>query len=121
MSTDTTLPFLVDPGSVEVFDLTVHQEPAFVARPESDADVIALVSFAREHGLQVAPQRTGHNAKPLGALDNVVLARTDALQGVSIDPVRRVARVRAGARWADVVPAASEHGLAALHGSTPDV
>jgi len=44
--------------------------------------------------------------------------KTDALQGVEIDVGRRVARVRAGAKWADVVPGASRLGLAALHGST---
>src|SRR3954451_16941162 len=40
---------------------------------------------------------------------------------VHIDPERRVARVGAGVLWADVVEAAAEHGLAALHGSSPDV
>ena len=37
------------------------------------------------NGLQVAPQRTGHNAEPLGAMDDVILVRTDRLQGVEID------------------------------------
>jgi len=118
---------LVAPGdprwaaATQIFDLTVVQEPALVALPESADDVVALVDFARERGLRVAPQRTGHNAKPLGSLDEVLLVRTDAMQGVELDLDRRVARVRAGSRWADVVPLASEHGLAALHGSTPDV
>ena len=79
------------------------------------------MDFARAHGMQLAPQRTGHNAAPLGSLDHVILLRTDRLRGVEIDPERRVARVLAGSRWEDVVPAASELGLAALHGSTPDV
>src|SRR4051812_32779933 len=124
----TTAPrWAVEPGderwaaATQTFDLNVRQEPALVALPASDAEAIAVVDHAREHGLQVAPQRTGHNAKPLGALDDVVLARTDALQGVELDVERRIARVRAGARWADVVPLASAAGLAALHGSTPDV
>jgi FAD/FMN-containing dehydrogenase len=51
----------------------------------------------------------------------VILLRTDRLRGVEIDPERRIARVLAGSRWEEVVPAASELGLAALHGSTPDV
>ena len=42
MPTDTNLPFLVDPGSVEVFDLTVRQEPALVAQPRS----LRLFAFA---------------------------------------------------------------------------
>jgi FAD/FMN-containing dehydrogenase len=123
----TATDFLVERGDprwptvTQTFDLTVRQEPALVALPQTDDDVVALVGLARERGLQIAPQRTGHNAKPLGALDDVLLARTDAMQGVELDLEQRVARVRAGARWADVVPAASAHGLAALHGSTPDV
>jgi FAD binding domain/Berberine and berberine like len=109
------------PAATAAFDLTLTQEPAVVAMPATDDDVVAIVDFARDHGLQVAPQRTGHNANPLGPLDDTVLLRTDRLQGVSLDLDRRVARVRAGARWEDVVPAASDAGLAALHGSTPDV
>ena len=118
---------LLQPGdagweaATQAFNLTVVQEPALVALPATDDDVVAIVDYARERGLQVAPQRTGHNAAPLGPLDDVILLRTDALQGVEIDAERRVARVRAGSRWADVLPRASELGLAALHGSTPDV
>jgi FAD/FMN-containing dehydrogenase len=127
MRTDTLITCLIEPddpryaAAIGTFDLTVAQEPALVAMPETDADVIAVVDFARERGMQVAPQRTGHNAKPLGALDETILLRTDRLQGVELDLERRVARVRAGARWEDVVPGASAAGLAALHGSTPDV
>ena len=51
----------------------------------------------------------------------MILVKTDALQGVEIDVERRVARVRSGAKWKNVVPRASELGLAAPHGSTLDV
>lgn len=103
------------------FNLAFVQSPALVALPADEADVSALVNFAREHDLRLAPQRTGHNAEPLGVMDDVILVKTDALQGVEIDSGRRIARVRSGAKWGDLVPAASELGLAALHGSTPDV
>ena len=103
------------------FNLAFTQEPTAVAVPEDERDVAEIVRFAAANGLQVAPQRTGHNAEPLGAMDDVILLRTDKLRGVEIDVERRVARVRAGSKWEDVVPRASELGLAALHGSTPDV
>ena len=103
------------------FNLAFTQEPTAVAVPEDERDVAEIVRFASANGLQVAPQRTGHNAEPLGAMDDVILLRTDKLRGVEIDVERRVARVRAGSKWEDVVPRASELGLAALHGSTPDV
>jgi FAD/FMN-containing dehydrogenase len=109
------------PQATLAWQLVVNQEPAAVAVPADERDVIAIVDFAREHGLQVAPQRTGHNAAPLGDLEDVILVRTDELRGVDIDAGRRVARVRAGAKWRDVIPAASDLGLAAPHGSTGDV
>ncbi|MGZ8686954.1 MAG: FAD-binding oxidoreductase [Gaiellaceae bacterium] len=108
-------------AATQAFNLAFTQEPELVAVPADEQDVVTIVDFARAHGMQVAPQRTGHNAEPLGAMDNVILVKTDALQGVEIDAKRRIARVRGGAKWGDVVPRASELGLAALHGSTPDV
>src|SRR3954466_12185254 len=105
----------------QAFNLTVDQRPAAIAFPVDAADVATAVDYARDAGLRVAPQRTGHNAAPLGALEDVLLVRTDALQGIEIDAGRGRARVNAGAKWEDVVPAASDLGLAALHGSTGDV
>lgn len=113
-----------DPGwdtATLAFNTAFTQEPSLVAIPANVRDVQTLVVHARENGLQVAPQRTGHNAEPLGSMDDVLLLRTDALRGVEIDVDRRVARVLSGAKWGDLVPRASELGLAALHGSTPDV
>jgi FAD/FMN-containing dehydrogenase len=103
------------------WNVAVDQRPAAVAYPADADEVSEVVRVAASCGLRVAPQGTGHNAGPLGRLDDVVLLRTSAMTGVHVDPVRRVARVEAGALWADVVEAAAEHGLAALHGSSPDV
>ncbi|ADP78657.1 FAD-binding oxidoreductase [Pseudofrankia inefficax] len=113
-----------DPGwdaARGAFNLVIDQRPRLIAIPADAADVAAVLRFADLSGLRVAPQRTGHNAAPLGSLDRTILLRTDALREVRIDASRRRALVGAGAKWADVVPRASELGLAALHGSTPDV
>jgi len=103
------------------FNTAFTQTPTLTAVPEDERDVVEIVRFAQANGLQIAPQRTGHNAEPLGDQEGVLLLRTDRLQGVELDVDRRLARVRSGAKWANVVPRASELGLAALHGSTPDV
>ncbi len=103
------------------FNLTVDQRPALIAEPASAEEVSAVVRYAAASGLRVAPQRTGHNAEPMGPLGETILLKTTKLDRVHVDPDSRCARVGAGARWGDVVPTASEHGLAALHGSTPDV
>lgn len=43
------------------------------------------------------------------------------MTSVEIDADRQIATVGAGILWLDVVEAAASHGLAALHGSSPDV
>src|SRR3954447_16514029 len=105
----------------QAFNTTVDQRPAMIATPLNADDVAAVVRYAADAGLQVAPQRTGHNAAPLGDLSDSILLKTDQLQGVRIDVDNLSARVRSGAKWEKVVPRASDLGLAALHGSTPDV
>ena len=67
------------------------------------------------------PQGTGHNAGPLGSLENTLLLKTERMRGVHIDANARLARVEAGSVWLEVVEAAARHGLAALAGSSPDV
>lgn len=103
------------------FTLSVDQTPAAVVHAESVDDVVAVVDFARANGYRVAPQRTGHNAAPVGDLSGSILLRTDRLTGIVIDAEARTARVEAGVQWQDIVPLAAEHGLAALAGSAPDI
>ena len=103
------------------WNLAVDQQPAAVALPESAHDVGAIVRWARERGLRVAPQGTGHNAHPLGSLAHTVLLKTERMRGVAIDARAQRARVEAGVLWAEVTQAAAQHGLAALAGSSPDV
>jgi hypothetical protein len=103
------------------WNLAVDQRPALVAVPASAADVVAIVGFARERGLRVAPQGTGHNAAAIASLDATILVKTSALRSVEIDAPGRRARVGAGVLWAEVTGPASEHGLAPLAGSSPDV
>jgi FAD/FMN-containing dehydrogenase len=83
--------------------------------------VVDAIDYAQAEGLRVAAQRTGHSAEPLGDLADSLLIRTAALSRASIDAERRVARVGSGALWGDLVPQASELGLAACHGSSPAI
>jgi FAD/FMN-containing dehydrogenase len=103
------------------FNVLVDQRPDAIAFPADAREVAAVVAHARERGQRVAPQTTGHNAGPLGSLENTIIVNTSALTGVWIDAAARRVRVGAAARWQDVVPALSDLGLAALHGSSPDV
>jgi FAD/FMN-containing dehydrogenase len=101
------------------YNLTLTHHPALVVGATSVSDVVAAVRHARDHGLAVAVQATGHGvAVPA---DGAVLINTRRLTGVWIDPATRTARVEAGTTWARVVRDAALHGLAPLNGSAPGV
>jgi FAD/FMN-containing dehydrogenase len=120
----TTIIMPGDPGwddARRAWNLAVDQHPAAVALPASPAEVADVIRFARDYGLRIAAQGTGHNAAPLGPLADTILVRTGAMRRVTVDPDARIARAQAGAVWLEVVEAAAEHGLAALAGSSPDV
>ena len=65
-----TTPTIITPAAPgwdearQAWNLAVDQYPAAVAVPRSAADVAAAVNYARERGLRVAAQGTGHNAAP---------------------------------------------------------
>ncbi len=103
------------------WNLAVDQRPALVAEVADAFDVQAVVRYAAENGLRVAPQSTGHNASPLTDLSDAVLLRTARMAEIEVDPDGRSVRVGAGALWADVTEALAPYGLAALAGSSPDV
>jgi FAD/FMN-containing dehydrogenase len=66
--TTTTAPPIALPGSDDyetgrrAWNLTADQRPAAVCIADSVEDVQAAIAHAREHGLHVAAQATGHFA-----------------------------------------------------------
>ena len=101
------------------WNIAVDQRPEVIAVASSADDIVAAVRFARDNGLDVRVQGTGHGA--CGDLEGAILIDTSSLTGVEIDAERRIARVEAGALWSDVAGPAAEHGLAGLWGSSGGV
>jgi FAD/FMN-containing dehydrogenase len=96
-----------------------HGAPDAVVDAETVADVQAAVRAAGENGLPLTVLSTGHGT--VVAPDGGLLLRTSRMAQVLVDPDRRIARVRPGARWSEVVAAAEPFGLAPLSGDTPSV
>ncbi|MFI0372858.1 FAD-binding oxidoreductase [Actinomadura sp. 1N219] len=82
-------------------------------------DVRAAILTARDRGLPLTVQATGHGT--LVPPDEGLLLKTSRMARVLIDPSRRIARVGPGARWSDVIAAAAPLGLAPLSGSHASV
>jgi hypothetical protein len=106
-----------------LWNTAVDLRPAAVAEPVTAAEVSAVVAASRQLGLKIAPVSTGHNAGPLVQHDlaSTVLVTLGAMRKVEIDPMTAMAKVQGGAQWGEVIDAAGAHGLACLHGSSPDV
>lgn len=108
--------------AARAWNLHAQQRPAAVRVATSVEHVQAAVRYARDNGLRIAAQTTGHLAQALPDLSDTLLLRLELHDGeVEVDPVARVARVKAGARWGEVVEAVTPHGLAVMHGSSPSV
>jgi FAD/FMN-containing dehydrogenase len=122
------MPPLVHPDSPSydtarrAWNLHADQRPAAICVATSPEHVQAALTYARSRGLRVAAQTTGHLGQLLPSLEDALLLRLALHDGeVEVDPVARVARIKAGARWGDVVEAVAPHGLAVMHGSSPSV
>ncbi|MFC4056582.1 FAD-binding oxidoreductase [Actinomadura syzygii] len=83
------------------------------------ADVRAAILTARDQGLPLTVEATGHGT--VVPPHEGLLLRTSRMSRVLIDPERRTARVGPGARWGDVIAAAAPLGLAPLSGSHASV
>jgi FAD/FMN-containing dehydrogenase len=101
------------------WNLAADQRPFAVAFVEGPDDVSQVVTFARDNGLKVAPQGTGHGAGPLGSLGDVILIKTERMRGIAVEGGG--ARVEAGAWAADLGDAAARGGLSFLPGTSPNV
>jgi len=103
------------------WNLAADLRPAVVALPTSTVDVVNAVRYAGERDLRIVVQGTGHGAAVHAPLDGAMLVNMREMRGVEIDAADKRARLEAGALWEDVVIPATEQGLTALHGSSPNV
>ena len=102
----------------QAWNLAADQQPPAVALVESADDVSKVIGFARENGLKVTGQGTGHGAVALGSLEDTILIKTVRMRDVMIEDEK--ARVEAGALAEDVADAAIKE-MASMPGTSPNV
>jgi FAD/FMN-containing dehydrogenase len=95
-----------------VWNAGIDRHPAVIARCGSTADVVAAVTFAREHALEVSVRGGAHNTAGTAVCDDGLMIDLSSLNDVTIDPSARRARVGGGALLADLDAASLAHGLA---------
>jgi len=108
-----------DPGyeaELDGFNRIGRHRPVLVVGAVTAEDVAAAVRVGTELGLPVSVQATGHGIA--ASAEEAVLVTTHRMNAVAVDPIARIARVEAGARWHQVIASAAYHGLAPLNGSS---
>ena len=102
--------------SCTLFNTMIDRRPRYVAECLAVDDVVAALSFARDHRLPIAVRGGGHSVAGLSLCDDGVVLDMRGMADIEVDPGRRVARVGGGALWADVDRATQAHALATTGG-----
>jgi FAD/FMN-containing dehydrogenase len=103
-----------------VFNAMHTGKPDLIVGCTGTADVVDAVNFAREHGMTVTLRGGGHSIAGLSAHDGGMLIDLAPMNGVQIDPERRLAYVQGGALWGDVDRETQAFGLVAPGGVVSD-
>ena len=99
-----------------IWNGTVDRHPRLIARCSSTADVAKAVRFARDRNLEIAVRGGGHNVAGTAVCDDGIVIDLSAMRAVTVNPVKRMARVQGGALWGDVAHKTQVHGLATTGG-----
>jgi len=99
-----------------VFNAMFDRRPAVIARATCDADVIAVIGFARATGLPLAVKAGGHSVAGFSTIEGGVLLDLGPMKGIAVDAEARRVRVEPGVNWGELDAATQEHGLATTGG-----
>jgi FAD/FMN-containing dehydrogenase len=100
----------------KVWNGMIDKRPALIARCAGAADVLATVTFAREHNLLVSVRGGGHSIAGKAVCHGGLMIDLARMRGVQVDPVTRTARVEGGATLGDLDRATQAFGLATTAG-----
>ena len=96
------------------------RRPALIARCAGTADVISAVTFARDHGLQVAVRGGGHSFPGHSVCDGGLVIDLSPMKGIRVDLAARTARAQPGAKWIEFDHETQAFGLATTGGTVSD-
>ncbi len=104
-----------------VFYGGIDRRPAVIVRPTDASEVAAVVSAARDNGLELAVRSGGHSIAGHSVSDGGIVLDLSDMRGLEIDPEGRTAWAQTGLTAGEYAKAAAAHGLATGFGDTGSV
>src|SRR5262249_32188435 len=100
-----------------VWNGMIDHRPAVIARCRNTGDVVAAVTFARDHSLSVAIRSGGPNGAGYAVCEAGVMIDMSAMNHVRVSPDLKFADVEGGATWNDLDAATTAFGRATPGGA----
>lgn len=104
-------------GARRIWNGAFDRRPALIARCTGAADVSEAVKFAAEHQLLLSVRGGGHSLSGQSVCEKGLMLDLSQMNGVRVDPVRRVANVEGGALLGALDREALALGLATTAGT----
>src|SRR5512135_563632 len=95
----------------------VDRKPALIARCTETSDVVSVLGFGREHGLEIAVRCGGHSIVGHSVTEGGIMIDLSLMNTVQVDPLHRVAHVQGGALLGNLDREAQKFGLATTAGN----
>lgn len=114
---------VLTPGSLgydaarSVWNGMIDHRPALIVRCASVDDVVTAIRTARDRGLEIGVRCGGHNIAGLAVPHGGLMIDLTGLDAVTVDPVKRRARVQGGAMLGALDRASQQFGLATTAGN----
>ncbi|KAA9153852.1 LLM class flavin-dependent oxidoreductase [Microbacterium lushaniae] len=112
----------IEPGDFTYADVSSTYlrggAPGIVLQPDSTAQVVEAVAYARRHrGVPLGIRSGGHGISGRSTNDGGIVIDLRRLNAIEVlDASRRLVRIGPGARWREVAAALDEHGWALSSG-----
>ncbi len=97
------------------------RRPAVIARAANVADVIHIISLARETGMELAVRSGGHSIAGHSVCEGGIVLDLSAMRALEVDVEQRTAWVEPGMTAGEYTTAVGAHGLATGFGDTGSV
>lgn len=104
-----------------VWNGTVDCYPTAIMRCVDAEDVRAAVNFAREQAMTLSVRSGGHSLSGYGTNDHGLVIDLSGMKTITVDPVRRTARLQPGLTWGEVANTLQPFGLAMTAGDVASV